>query len=58
MSIEMIKRLIAAGDRYGSALKALTAEVGTTNLDEISDEIAEEYLRKHGAQDLMEVGDY
>ena len=54
MTIEMLKRLIAAGDRYGSTLKALTVEVGTANLDEISDEIAEEYLRKHGTQDLQE----
>lgn len=44
MTVEMLKAVIAAGDRYGSALKELTARVGTINLEEITDEEAKEFL--------------
>lgn len=54
MTLEMLKRLIYAGDKTGNLLKGLAAEVGTTDLNKISDEVAEEYLKKHGTQDVQE----
>ena len=53
MTVEMLNAVIAAGDKYGSALKELIAQVGTTDLEAITDEEAKEFLdgKQNATQD-------